>query len=88
MKKHVEDAGAATIRSGAVLAVVAASACCVGPALGALFVAISGASGLAAIAGFRPYAPVLFFLSAAMLGFAISRVISRRAACSTNDARE
>ncbi len=83
MKDDAEKAGAATIGTAAALTAAVASACCVGPALGPLFLAVFGASGLAAVAGLRPYAPVLFVVSGAMLGFAIYRVCVRRPSCST-----
>ncbi len=86
MKGEAESVGAATIGTGAVLTAAVASACCVGPALGPVFLAAFGASGLAAVAGLRPYAPFLFLASAAMLAFAIHRVYFRRAVCSTGAA--
>ena len=86
MKDEAESVGAATIGTGAVLTTAVASACCVGPALGPAFLAVFGASGLAAVVGLRPYAPFLFIASAAMLAFAVHRVYFRRASCSSGPA--
>lgn len=57
--------GAATSGAGAALLATAASACCVGPALAPVVVAVLGASGAAWAAGLKPYSP---YLLAAALG--------------------
>lgn len=67
--REASAVGAATIGTGAVLAATVAGACCVGPALAPIFVSVLGASGLAAVAGLRPYSPWLLLASAAMLAF-------------------
>lgn len=87
MKDHAEHVGAATIGTGAALTAAVASACCVGPALGPLFLAIFGASGLAAVAGLRPYAPIVFLVSAAMLAFAYRGVFFRPKVCAPSAQR-
>lgn len=81
MKDDVKHVGVATIGTGAALTAAVASACCVGPALGPLFLAIFGASGLVAVAGLRPYAPLMFIVSAAMLAFAFRGVFFRPQVC-------
>lgn len=72
--------GAATVGTGAALTAVVASACCVGPVLAPIFLAILGASGLAAVSGLRPYTPWLLVGSAAMLAFSF-RQLYRADAC-------
>ncbi|GAC1418503.1 MAG: hypothetical protein NVSMB57_13150 [Actinomycetota bacterium] len=78
--------GAATVGTGAVLTASVASACCVGPALAPVFVSVLGASGLAAVAGLRPYTPWLLVLSAAMLAFGF-RQAYRTPACAGDGTR-
>lgn len=78
--KDVGAIGAATLGTGAVLTAGVASACCVGPALAPIFLSILGAGGLATVAGLRPFSPLLFLGSAAMLAFAF-RQSYRRSTC-------
>jgi hypothetical protein len=66
--------GAAAVGTGAVLTATIASACCVGPALAPVFLSILGASGLAAVAGLRPYSVWLLLLSAGLLAFGFRQV--------------
>jgi hypothetical protein len=61
--------GAATIGTGAALTAGVAGACCVGPALAPIFLAILGSSGLIAVSTLRPYTPWMLLGSAAMLAF-------------------
>jgi hypothetical protein len=78
--KQVGAIGAATVGTGAALTAGIAGACCAGPALAPVFVAVLGASGLAAVSGLRPYTPWLLLVSGAMLAFSF-RQTYRRPAC-------
>jgi mercuric ion transport protein len=62
-------AGTALGAIGASLVAAAASLCCVGPAV----VAVLGASGAVAAAGFVPYRPYLLGLAFALLGWGFWR---------------
>ena len=75
--------GAAGLGTGAALTAGVASACCVGPALAPIFVAVLGAGGLATVAGLRPFTPWLLLASGAMLGFSFWQT-HRRAACAAD----
>lgn len=66
---EVSAIGAAGLGTGAALTAAVASACCVGPALAPVFLAVLGASGLATVSGLRPFTPWLLAGSALMLGF-------------------
>lgn len=78
--KRTEGAamGAAAVSTGAALTAGVASACCVGPTLAPVFLAVLGASGLAAVSGLRPYSPWLLLASAAMLAFSFWQNYRRR----------
>jgi hypothetical protein len=78
--KQVGAIGAATVGTGAALTAGIAGACCVGPALAPVFLAVLGASGLAAVAGLRPYTLWLLLASGVMLGFSFWQTY-RRSAC-------
>lgn len=71
--------GAATVGTGAVLTAAVAGACCVGPALAPVFLAVLGASGLVAVSGLRPYTPWLLLGSAAMLMFSFRQLYLTKA---------
>jgi hypothetical protein len=77
---EVSAIGAAGLGTGAALTAGVASACCVGPALAPVFLAVLGASGLATVSGLRPFTPWLLLGSALMLGFSFWST-SRRQAC-------
>ena len=62
-------AGTALGAVGASLVAAAASLCCVGPAV----VAVLGASGAVAAAGFAPYRPYLLVFAFALLGWGFWR---------------
>ncbi|MFZ0031262.1 MAG: hypothetical protein WAK84_05265 [Candidatus Cybelea sp.] len=66
---EVSAISAAGLGTGAALTAGVASACCVGPALAPVFLAVLGASGLATVSGLRPFTPWLLAGSALMLGF-------------------
>lgn len=51
--------GAATSTTGAAVLATVASACCVGPVLAPVIVAVLGASGAAWAAGLKPYSPYI-----------------------------
>lgn len=76
--------GIATFGTGAALTAGIASACCVGPALAPVFVAVLGAGGLAAVSGLRPYTPWLLLASGVMLSFSFWRTY-RRATCAVEN---
>jgi hypothetical protein len=61
--------GAATIGTGAALTAGVAGACCAGPALAPVFLAILGSGGLIAASALRPFTPWMLLGSAAMLAF-------------------
>lgn len=70
--------GAATSGvTGASLAAVSA-ACCTGPVLAPMVVAVLGAGGGAWAASLQPYTPYLFGVSAALLAFGFHTVYRRR----------
>lgn len=73
--------GAATVGVGAALTATVASICCTGPVVAPLVVALLGASGAAAAAGLKPYAPYLFAASFLTLGFAFWTAYRRQARC-------
>jgi hypothetical protein len=79
--------GAATVGTGAVITAAVASACCVGPALAPIFLAILGASGLVAVSGLRPYTPWLLLGSAAMLVFSFRQLYRTNACAAGSPAR-
>lgn len=81
--KQVGAIGAATVGTGAALTAGVASACCVGPALAPIFVAILGAGGLAAVSGLRPFTPWLLLASGAMLAFSFWQT-HRRPPCTAD----
>ena len=62
-------AGTALGAMGASLVAAAASLCCVGPAV----IAVLGASGAVAAAGFAPYRPYLLVCAFALLGWGFWR---------------
>ncbi len=69
--------------TGALVAGVAASACCLGP----LVLAILGIGGAASALALEPYRPYLLVLTAAFLGFAFHRTYRRPArACGPGEA--
>ena len=75
--------GAATVGTGAALTAGVAGACCVGPALAPIFLAILGSSGLIAVTSLRPYTPWMLAASAAMLGFSFWQIY-RRPSCAAD----
>ena len=79
---EIQAVGVATVGTGAAVTAAIASACCVGPALAPIFLAIFGASGLVAVSGLRPYTFWMLLGSAAMLAFSF-RQLYRKNACST-----
>lgn len=79
--REVGAIGAATVGTGAALTACIASACCVGPALAPIFVAVLGASGLAAVSGLRPYTPWILLASVGMLTFSFRQLHRKRVAC-------
>lgn len=87
-KGHVAgDAGVVGAAAGgataASLAAVGA-ACCTGPVLAPLVVAVLGAGGAAWAAGLKPYTPYLFASSGMLLAFSFRTVYTRRAGtCAT-----
>ena len=72
--------GAATVSTGAALTAGIAGACCVGPALGPIFLAVLGSSGLIAVTSLRPYTPWMLAASGVMLGFSFWQT-HRRPVC-------
>lgn len=60
--------GAASTGVGAALLATVTAACCSGPVLAPLVVAVLGAGGAAWAAGLKPYTPWLFAGSLALLG--------------------
>ncbi len=69
--------------TGALVAGLAASACCLGP----LVLAILGIGGAASALALEPYRPHLLVLTAAFLGFAFHRIYRRPAgACGPGEA--
>jgi hypothetical protein len=78
--KQVGAIGAATVGTGAALTAGVASACCVGPALAPIFVAVLGAGGLATVSGLRPFTPWLLLASGVTLAFSFWQT-HLRAAC-------
>ena len=79
--------GAAAAGTGAVLTATVASACCVGPALAPIFLSVLGASGLAAVAGLRPYSPWILLLSALLLGFSFRQVYLQKPLCAADGSK-
>lgn len=73
-----EAVTAASAGTGAAFA-GAVAACCSGPALAPVLVAVLGAGGAAWAAGLRPWSPYLLTASLGLLAFSFVRV--RRAAC-------
>lgn len=73
--------GAAVSSTGAAVLATVASACCVGPVLAPVIVAVLGASGAAWAAGLKPYS--LYILGAAfvLLAYGFRVVYRRRDAC-------
>ena len=61
--------GAAAVGTGAAVTAGVASACCVGPALAPIFLAVLGSGGLIAVSTLRPYAPWMLLGAAVMLTF-------------------
>jgi len=62
--------GVAATGVGATLLATVSAACCTGPVMAPLVVAVVGAGGAAWVAGLEPYAPYLFAGSLGMLSYA------------------
>lgn len=79
---ELASATGAAVGIGSAATAAAVAACCSGPALGPLVVALLGAGGAVALEGLRPYTVPLLAVSAGAIGF--SFWLSRRsaAACS------
>lgn len=69
--------GAATGGVTAAALAGASAACCTGPVLAPIVVAVLGAGGAAWAAGLKPYTPYLFAVSGALLAFGF-RTVSRQ----------
>src|SRR5262245_56022808 len=72
IRRHVRQAGAAGAAlsgAGAALVATAATACCAGPIVAPLVVAVLGAGGAAWAAGLKPYSPWLLGGSFLLLGY-------------------
>lgn len=78
-------AGAAVAGAGAALGAATATACCVGPVVSPLIVAVLGVSGAAAVAGLKPLAPYLLGGSLAVLGYGFWSVYRPRPACAAGE---
>jgi hypothetical protein len=79
-------AGAALSGAGGALVAAAATACCAGPILAPLVVAVLGAGGSAWAAGLKPYSPWLLAASAVMLGFGFWSAYLPRPSCELSGA--
>src|SRR5260370_27952801 len=82
--KETSAIGAAAAGTGAVLTATVASACCVGPAVAPIFLSVLGASGLALVAGLRPYSPWILLLSALLLAFSFRQVYLQSPLCAAD----
>jgi mercuric ion transport protein len=67
--RQLGAAGAAVSGAGAALVATAATACCAGPVVAPLIVAVLGASGAAWAAGLKPYSPWLLGGSFLLLAY-------------------
>ena len=67
--RQLGAAGAAVSGAGAALVATAATACCAGPVVAPLIVAVLGASGAAWAAGLKPYSPWLLGGSFVLLAY-------------------
>lgn len=65
---ELASAAGATVGIGSAATATAVAACCSGPALGPLVVAILGVGGAVALEGLRPYAVPLLVVSALAIG--------------------
>lgn len=74
--------GTASVSIGAVVVATLGAACCSGPLLGPLIVAVLGTTGAAAFAGVKPYTPYLFGVSLVMLGVSFWSVYRKNQRCS------
>lgn len=72
--------GVAATGTGAALASLAASACCV-PVVTPLIIAVAGTSGAVWVAGLQPYRPYILAGTAVLLGYGLWTVHRRREAC-------
>ena len=81
-------AGAAVSGAGAALVATAATACCAGPVLSPLIVAVLGASGAAWAAGLRPYGPWLLGGSLLLLAYGFFSAYRRPPSCQAEAGRE
>lgn len=80
-------AGAALSGAGGALVAAAATACCAGPVLAPLVVAVLGAGGAAWAAGLKPYSPWLLAASAVMLAFGFRSAYRPRPSCERSGGR-
>jgi hypothetical protein len=74
-------AGSATAGVGAAVTATLASVCCTGPVVAPIVVGLLGATGAAAAAGLKPYAPYLFALSLALLAIGFRIVYEAKRSC-------
>jgi hypothetical protein len=82
---QAEAIGAAALGTGAAVAAGIACACCVGPALAPILLALLGSGGLIAVSTVRPYAPWMLAGSAVLLAFSF-RQTHRKLSCTSGEA--
>lgn len=80
-KRQASAVAAASSGVGAALLATVTAACCTGPVLAPLVVAVLGAGGAAWAAGLKPFTPVILAGSAALLGLAFWMAYRRPASC-------
>lgn len=80
-RRQLGAAGAAVTGAGAALVATASTACCAGPVVAPLVVAVLGAGGAAWAAGLEPYSRWLLGGAALLLAYAFWSVYTVRAAC-------
>ena len=73
--------GAALLGTGGTATAIAVAACCAGPAIGPLVVAMFGVGAAAALAGLRPYSIPLLALSGLVIAISLWRATRRAKAC-------
>lgn len=76
------SATGAAIGMGSAATAAAVSACCAGPALGPVIVALFGASGAVVLEGLRPYTLLLLILSGMAIGLSFLLSMRRPKRCS------
>jgi mercuric ion transport protein len=84
--RQIGAAGAAVSSAGAALVATAATACCAGPVIAPLIVAVLGASGAAWAAGLKPYSPWLLGGSLLSLAYGFWAVYRTPKSCDSTAA--